>query len=106
MVSPPPGGHWLIGALPEAIASAYGRQPLNPQRVHCVCGRRASMSSALGMAWLSDQLTFIPGVAPESGASRNTPGASPLAASTMPSETPKFILRGARLATMTVRQIG
>src|SRR5205807_2472512 len=43
--------------------------------------------------------------APEKrGESRYRPGVSPLAASTMPSETPNFILRGARLATMTVRR--
>ena len=50
------------------------------------------------------QVILIPGVAPESGDSRNRPGASPLAANTMPSETPNFILRGARLATITVRR--
>ena len=50
------------------------------------------------------QLTFMPGVAPASAASRNSPGVSPLAASTMPCETPNFILRGARLATTTVRR--
>src|SRR5262249_60265344 len=50
------------------------------------------------------QVIFIPGAAPESGASRYRPGPSPLAASTMPSETPNFILRGARLAIITVRR--
>ena len=43
--------------------------------------------------------TLMPGCAPESGDSKNMPGPSPEAASTMPSETPNFILRGARLAT-------
>ena len=47
-------------------------------------------------------LTFIPGSAPLSGLSMKMPGFSPDAASTMPSESPNFILRGARLATITV----
>ncbi len=46
--------------------------------------------------------TFIPGCAPLSGERRNRPGPSPEAASTIPSETPNFILRGARFATITV----
>ena len=50
------------------------------------------------------QLMRMPGTAPESGASRNGPPCGPLAASTMPSETPNFILRGARLATITVNR--
>lgn len=52
------------------------------------------------------QRTRMPGVAPGHGFSTWMPGcafSSPwLAASTMPSETPNFILRGARLATITV----
>src|SRR4029453_1971724 len=51
---------------------------------------------------VTDHLMRIPGCAPLSGASRNTPGPSPDAASTMPSERPNFILRGARLATIGV----
>src|SRR5690606_2962889 len=47
------------------------------------------------------QLTFIPGSAPSSGCSRKTPGPSPLAASTIPSDVPKRILRGFRFATST-----
>ena len=47
-------------------------------------------------------LTRMPGWAPESGDRMNRPGASPLAASTMPSDMPNFILRGARFATITV----
>ncbi len=46
--------------------------------------------------------TFIPGLAPLSGDRMKSPGASPEAASTMPSLMPNFILRGARLATITV----
>ena len=34
----------------------------------------------------------------------NTAGVSPEAASTIPSDMPNFILRGARLATITVRR--
>jgi len=48
--------------------------------------------------------TFIPGCAPLSGERINTPGPSPDAASTMPSDTPNFILRGARFATITVNR--
>jgi hypothetical protein len=48
----------------------------------------------------------MPGCAPDLGSSRNTPGVAVssawLAASTMPSLTPNFILRGARLAIITV----
>jgi hypothetical protein len=46
--------------------------------------------------------TRIPGCAPSSGPSRKMPGPSPLAASTMPCDSPKRILRGCRLATITV----
>ena len=52
-------------------------------------------------------LTRMPGWAPLSGESRNSPGLLPSvseAASTMPSDMPNFILRGARLATITVRR--
>src|SRR5256885_14733898 len=48
--------------------------------------------------------TLIPGCAPLSGERRNRPGPSPEAASTMPAETPNFILGGARFATITVRR--
>src|SRR5690606_19034248 len=48
--------------------------------------------------------TFMPGWAPSSGEMRKMPGPSPEAASTMPWDSPKRILRGARLATMTVRR--
>jgi methylmalonyl-CoA decarboxylase len=52
------------------------------------------------------QRTRSPGAAPSSGCSRNMPGepfsSAWLAASTMPSLRPNFILRGARLATITV----
>jgi len=52
------------------------------------------------------QRTRSPGAAPSSGCSRNRPGepfsSAWLAASTMPSLRPNFILRGARLATITV----
>ena len=46
--------------------------------------------------------TRIPGLAPGSGETRNMPEPSPEAASTMPSETPNFILRASRFATSTV----
>jgi hypothetical protein len=48
--------------------------------------------------------TFIPGCAPLSGDNRKIPAPSPLAASTMPWDSPKRILRGCRFATMTVRR--
>ena len=54
------------------------------------------------MKRLAAHFTFMPGWAPESGDRMNSPGASPEAASTMPSLMPNFILRGARLATITV----
>ncbi len=50
----------------------------------------------------SAYLTTMPGVAPASGCSRKMSLPPGPAASTMPSETPKRILRGARLATHTV----
>ena len=54
--------------------------------------------------FLSRHLTFMPGSAPTSGESKKIPGFSPDAASTMPSDIPNFILREARLATITVRR--
>ena len=36
----PPGGQRSMSVVAAATASAYGRQPAKPQRVHCVCGRR------------------------------------------------------------------
>src|SRR5690606_28528621 len=45
---------------------------------------------------------FMPGFAPSSTLSRNGPADSSLAARIIPSETPNFILRGARFATITV----
>ena len=57
------------------------------------------------VAW-APQRTRMPGLAPGQGCRTYTPGSAFssawLAASTMPSDTPNFILRGARLATMTV----
>jgi hypothetical protein len=47
-------------------------------------------------------LTRIPGSAPLSGLNRNSSLPPGPAARTIPSETPKRILRGARLATITV----
>ena len=47
-------------------------------------------------------LTCMPGSAPLSGASRKMSVPPGPAASTMPSEVPKRILRGARFATTTV----
>ena len=60
-----------------------------------------------GLRHVSEKRYFtrMPGCAPTSGESRNRPGDLPsasLAASTMPSDMPNFILRGARLATITV----
>src|SRR5690606_38449672 len=48
--------------------------------------------------------TFIPGVAPASGDSRKISFPPGPAASTMPSDTPKRILRGLRFASTTVRR--
>ena len=66
----------------------------NPTPYTRPCMRRCRVSTA--------HFTFMPGCAPLSGERMNRPGASPEAASTMPSLMPNFILRGARLATMTV----
>jgi len=52
--------------------------------------------------FVNNYLIRIPGCAPSSGLRMNKPGVSPEAASTMPSDRPNFILRGARLATITV----
>gem|GEM_PF-6991058 len=60
--------------------------------------------SAGGAFSCAGHFTFIPGRAPLSGDRMKSPGASPEAASTMPSLMPNFILRGARLATITVRR--
>lgn len=49
-----------------------------------------------------DYLTRIPGIAPSSGVNTKRSLPPGPAASTIPSETPKRILRGARFATMTV----
>ena len=69
---------------------------------YCVGCTDRSMSELVA----GDQPTRMPGVAPGQGLSTWMPGwafSSPwLAASTMPSLTPNFILRGARLATTTV----
>lgn len=51
-----------------------------------------------------DYLTRMPGCAPTSGDRMNGPPRSSLAASTMPSDMPNFILRGAKLATITVKR--
>ena len=61
-------------------------------------------SSAMGAACSGGQRTGMPGSAPASGDRRNNSEPPLPAASTMPSDTPKRILRGARLATITVRR--
>lgn len=55
-----------------------------------------------GAAPARDHFTRIPGSAPLSGERMKRSLPPGPAASTMPSETPKRILRGARLATITV----
>src|SRR5581483_7921433 len=58
------------------------------------------------LACLGDQRTRIPGTAPECGSRMYRPGcafsSAAEAANTIPSDIPNFILRGARLATITV----
>jgi len=49
-------------------------------------------------------LTRIPGIAPSSGFKTKISDPPGPAARTMPSETPKRIFRGARLATITVKR--
>ena len=76
---------------------ALGRQSLQHRQCHARKHRRRRSRPP---AW--PQVTFMPASAPLSGESRNTSGpSSPLAHNTMPSETPKRILRGSRLAIMT-----
>src|SRR2546421_2990040 len=82
-----------VGATP--VVAATGALRLRQEGVDVVGGRH-------GLGALQFQVILIPGVAPASGERRNSPGVSPPAASTIPSETPNFILRGARFATMTV----
>ncbi len=66
--------------------------------------KKARLSRAFLLAKFYDHLTRIPASAPASGDKINGPPRSSLAASTMPSDIPNFILRGARLATMTVKR--
>ena len=55
-----------------------------------------------GMTETGNHLTFMPGLAPVSGVRMKISSPPGPAASTMPSDTPKRILRGARFATITV----
>src|SRR5437867_5088121 len=71
------------------------REPADRDEQRACEGRRQDAHS---------YFTFIPGCAPLSGERRNRPGPSPEAASTIPSETPNFILRGAMFATITVNR--
>ena len=69
-------------------------------------GQRAQGRQRAPAAGGGHHRTRMPGCAPAPGASTKMPGAAFssawLAASTMPSLMPNFILRGARLATITV----
>lgn len=67
-----------------------------------IAAARALRLRQQGIDFVGLQVILMPGVAPASADSRNGPSPAPLAASTMPSETPNFILRGARFATTTV----
>jgi len=90
-----------FGVGPAAGVAATGALRLRKQSVDVI---RASHVAPAEPVRQAPQLTLMPGVAPESADNRNTPGLSPLAASTMPSDIPNFIFRGARLATITVRR--
>ena len=82
-----------------------GDDQIEGRRIHRRMARRSALRCAVGAAMRPrTHLTRIPGCAPLSGASRKMPGPSPDAASTMPSDRPNFILRGARLATIGVRR--
>ena len=87
-VEPLPQG----GLLGDGLAREVDEAEEHQARVRGVAGGVSHGRSAR-------YLTRMPGCAPESGETRKMPGPSPEAASTMPSETPNFILRGARLAT-------
>ena len=68
-------------------------------------GEGAGQGGSASGAYFTRYLTRIPACAPLSGASRKMPGVCPAgseAARIMPSLMPNFILRGARLATITV----
>ena len=91
-----PMGLDLAGTDQEGI-----RQPQRKDRIgfhDCFSLRVLCVPSWLRKGYF----TLIPGWAPESGSRMNSSLPPGPAASTMPSETPKRILRGARLATITV----
>ena len=64
--------------------------------------RKRRLAEAITVPRLQYYLTRIPGSAPLSGLNRNSSFPPGPAARTIPSETPKRILRGARLVTITV----
>ena len=91
----PRGDRLGVGAAAgEPAAPALG---LRQQRIDA---RGAVLNGVASAGIAPAHLTFMPAAAPASGPIRNSP-ASPDAASTMPSETPKRSLRGFRFATTT-----
>ena len=103
----------LVGAGPWDGGTGANQQFAAPAdtRITRIRMRRAtrglapSGGQALGYYLRADG-RVLEGCAPGPGSSTKMPGwafsSAWLAASTMPSETPNFILRGARLATITV----
>ena len=65
-----------------------------------IAGKAAGVVASLSET--GNHLTFMPGLAPASGVRMKISSPPGPAASTMPSDTPKRILRGARFATITV----
>lgn len=111
MTSPPgwgSGGHFtrMLGSAPLSGDSFVGCAcaPFSDQvrkltlHVQHPGMRREHVNATLKLNYF----TRMPGSAPLSGDRMYRPGLSPEAASTMPSDMPNFILRGARLATITV----
>jgi len=111
-----PGGFGsrCVGGVSDGTAEAEGERSggniLVLRRSKDKCARRQSVNPMYWEARAGARrgpgayFTFMPGSAPASGLSKKRSRPPGPAASTMPSETPKRILRGARLATITVRR--
>ena len=92
-----------IAASMRLLGETTAREPSMPARTK-LSTRLAPIASSRRSAMLPSRrgyFTFMPGSAPLSGATRKMSLPPGPAASTMPSDTPKRILRGARLATTT-----
>ena len=91
------------GIGPAGGIEAASALRLREQRIDLAC-HRFDIGLHRNTVDRSDHFTFMPGVAPASGERMKISCPPGPAASTMPSDMPKRILRGARLATTTVRR--